>query len=402
MKLVFALTLLMVYQSIAQAQIVGDLLPDPSYKLLLSKPYPDASPVISFNGNTVGLAHGRKVILVDVNTGTSRSMKLSSEVDPDTVLPLMSDSGGLYVASGDRIFFMSEQNAPKSIWKANSRIRWVERKSDQSAIITKSGQIAILANGVVNVVGSSPTADASAVLGGIEVRDATPTGSWIKLYNRNDLKASCTIPGIKLYRATLSQDGQRAFGLLSKLGNDKYQHLAAYNCADGKEAWKVSIYKDLLSGGTDQLSNYERLAPVTAFGTLNACGAMICANLQTDDTAIGVVGVSGVYCADQLKGAGVWKTGVSIEEGSTKRLTGLLCRSDRLVTFSNYPPFLGTQAFPTKIEQEASLIDSESTAILKDIINPGAFITNPMIRPLIAKGRVAFLSSDGHLLVFGK
>lgn len=402
MNRVFALTLLMVHQSIAQAQIVGDLLPDPPYKLLLSKSYPDASPVISFNGNTVGLAYSRKVILVDVNAGTSRTMKLSSEVDPDTVLPLMSDNEGLYVASGDRIFFMSELNPPKSIWRADSRIRWVERKSDQSAIITKSGQVAILANGVVNVVENSPSADASAVVGGIEVRDATPRGSWIKLFNRRDLKASCTIPGIKLYRATLSQDGQRAFGLLSKQGNDKYQHLAAYNCADGKEAWKVSIYKDLLAGGNDQVSNYERLAPVTAFGTLNSCGALICANLQTDDTAIGVIGVSGVYCADQLSGSGVWKTGVAIEEGSTKRLTGLICRSDRLVTFSNYPPFLGTQVFPTKIEQEASLVDSESMAILKNIIEPGAFITNPMIRPLIAKGRIAFLSSNGHLLVFGK
>jgi outer membrane protein assembly factor BamB len=392
--------LLALYAGGLFAQVM-DGLPDPTYRILYSKKIVNAGPVLAFNGSLLGVADDKRIQLINVETGAAVPMSFKGTgINPDSALPVLVYQGGLYVAQGDKLFFLSSA-PPKMVWQASGNIRWVERKASEAVLISKAGEVAVLEGGKVSVVERSPTADATAVLGGIEVRDATAAGSWIKLYSGTQLKASCTIPGVKLYRATMSQDGSRVYGLISNRGNDQYEKFAAFECGSGREIFRKSVLQDLLSAPLAKGRDNSRLMQVSAYGAGNACGDEICWTLITSDSAQGVDGVSGVYCANQKTGEPSWQHGVSMGK-STKRVSSALCRGNRLVISQNFPPYLGTRTVPDTVDQMTSLLDDSGKDVLKGLIRSDAFISNPTVKPVVANGRIAFLDSDDNLLVFGK
>ncbi len=375
-----------------------DVFPDPPAKILFLKHLKDVQMFIAFDGTTVIYTTKVGIFSLNISTGKNVSLRIDDRINPENSPPLLVTADGALIYFEKDIYSLSEINPPKVVWSAKDKIRWSERKKNYAMIIDVSGDIALVSENSVKIVGHEALPDANSVTEGIDVRASTTEYSRAKRFNNSGETISCEIPGLQIIHAMLSKEGSMAFGFMKRGKTGRYD-LVGYDCFNKKLTWKKEPYREIFQGPYAKGVDVEKQYSVNIINTPVPCGNVVCTNLFIYDSVhFGKKAVSGVYCLNQKTGEILWK---DTRTSLASQFGPIMCRDDRLISFSQFDAFAYTQKFPALIDQPVELFDQASQRALMHSVKSDSYFTNVTILPVVAEGKVALVTSNSDLLVFG-
>lgn len=377
-------------------------LPDPPARILLEKKFSEASHALAFDGKTVTIVDPMGIHFVNVESSVVTEPQLEGSIKnrAGEARPILMEGDGAYVSLGDIVFYVSVAKPPKTVYQFSSRIRWTASQKDYAVILTKDGDVALLADGQVKILSHEvTTVDAIKVRDHIELIKAGKEESSTRKITKEGFKETCTVKGEMVTWMILSEDSKTATGLVaSENRGANSASFVGIDCPKKALSWKKSVYRDFLNGAKGQ----EHLYNQGQFSLPFACGVAYCASLSVAGNTIVGGTDSGVLCVEPASGQKLIHHFLSSKGSGVARLAPAICSGNRLVMFQNIKPVLLTQTIPAKVETVQPYMDEASNSILYKAIDHSSFATNVIILPIAAGGRIAFVTGKSELVVIGK